>query len=308
VIRLAVRVPREQAEVVLAELLDLAPAGVEELAVDGGRVEYAVYGPPGELPALPALRALAGGAPVEISTTEIADDWQERWREFHKPVLIEAPQTAAAAGLPVGPAIRVRPPWEPAAGGGADAIELVIDPGQAFGTGGHASTRLCLGLLLELAATDGTELAVLDVGTGSGVLAIAAGRLGFAPLLGLDNEEESVEAAATNATANGVELRTERFDLRNEPLPWLGPARQNAANAPAGGTLLLANLLRPLLLELCETVAMPPAALIAGGLLIGELDEIARAFASKHGLLERRRRTEGDWGALWLASAPGAGA
>ncbi|HEX9481565.1 MAG TPA: 50S ribosomal protein L11 methyltransferase [Solirubrobacteraceae bacterium] len=304
-IRLAVRVPREQAEVVLAELLDLAPAGVEELAVDGGRIEYAVYGPPGELPALPDLRALAGGATVEISTSEIADDWQERWREFHKPVLIEAPQTAVGAQLRALPAIRVRPPWEPAAGAEADAIELVIDPGQAFGTGGHASTRLCLALLLELADADGTELAVLDVGTGSGVLAIAAGRLGFAPLLGLDNEAESVEAAAVNATANDVELQSERFDLRDEPLPWLGGAPRNASEAPARGTLLIANLLRPLLLELCETIERPPAGLIAGGLLIAELDEVARAYAGRHGLLERRRRTEGDWGALWLAPPPG---
>jgi ribosomal protein L11 methyltransferase len=305
VIRLAVRVPREQAEVVLAELLDLAPAGVEELAIDGGHIEYAVYGPPGELPALPDLRALAGGAHVEISTTEIADDWQERWREFHKPVLIDAPQTAAGGKSRPVPAIRVRPPWEPAAGSGADAIELVIDPGQAFGTGGHASTRLCLGLLLELAAAEGTGLAVLDVGTGSGVLAIAAGRLGFAPLLGLDDEAESVEAAVVNATANDVELQTERFDLRDEPLPWLGVAPRNPAETPSGGTVLMANLLRPLLLELCEAIERPPAGLIAGGLLNAELDEVARAYAGRHGLLERRRRTEGDWGALWLSPPPG---
>lgn len=304
-IRLAVRVPREQAEVVLAELLDLAPAGVEELAIDGGHIEYAVYGPPGELPTLPDLRALAGGAHVEISTTEIADDWQERWREFHKPVLIDAPQTAAGGKSRAVPAIRVRPPWEPAAGSGGNAIELVIDPGQAFGTGGHASTRLCLGLLLELAAAEGTGLAVLDVGTGSGVLAIAAGLLGFAPLLGLDNEAESVEAAAVNATANEVELQTERFDLRDEPLPWLGVAPRNPAETPAGGTVLMANLLRPLLLELCEAIERPPAALIAGGLLNAELDEVARAYAGRHGLLERRRRTEGDWGALWLSPPPG---
>jgi ribosomal protein L11 methyltransferase len=308
VIRLAVRVPREQAEVVLAELLDLAPAGVEELAIDGGHIEYAVYGPPGELPALPDLRALAGGARVEISTTEIADDWQERWREFHKPVLIDAPQTAAGGKSRAVPAIRVRPPWEPAVGSVADVIELVIDPGQAFGTGGHASTRLCLGLLLELAAAEGRGLAVLDVGTGSGVLAIAAGRLGFAPLLGLDNEAESVEAAAVNATANDVELQTERFDLRDEPLPWLGVAPRNPVETPAGGTVLMANLLRPLLLELCEAIERPPAGLIAGGLLSAELDEVARAYAGRHGLLERRRRTEGDWGALWLSPPPGAAA
>ena len=84
-IRLALRVRRAQAERVLAELLELAPAGVEE--VDRGEVvEYAVYGAPGELPELPALRAAAQGALVEVATSEVADDWPERWREFHRPV------------------------------------------------------------------------------------------------------------------------------------------------------------------------------------------------------------------------------
>jgi ribosomal protein L11 methyltransferase len=294
VIRLAVRVRREQADLVLAELLDLAPAGVEEVELDGGGVEYAVYGPPGELPALPDLRALAGGTAVEISTREIPDDWQERWKEFHRPVLI--------AGTAAAPAIRVRPPWEPAqAPGERHAIELVIDPGQAFGTGAHASTRLCLGLLLEVLG-DQAGRPVLDVGTGSGVLAIAAGRLGCSPLLGLDNEQESVAAAAENAEVNGVALRTERFDLRTDPLPWLGPARASA-EPPAGETLLLANLLRPLLIDLAGSIEHAPGDLIAGGLLTGELDEVASRFGERHGMRERARRSEGEWGALWLASA-----
>jgi ribosomal protein L11 methyltransferase len=294
VIRLAVRVRREQADVVLAELLDLAPAGVEEVELDGGGVEYAVYGPPGELPALPDLRALAGGQAVEISTREIPDDWQERWRAFHRPVLIAAPDGA--------PAIWVRPPWEPIQSPGERrTIELVIDPGQAFGTGGHASTRLCLALLLEALAADGGTRPVLDVGTGSGVLAIAAGRLGCSPLLGLDNEQESVAAAAANAVINGVSLQTERFDLRTDPLPWLGTER-SSADPPAAETLLLANLLRPLLLDLAGAIEHAPGDLIAGGLLTGELDEVARRFGELHGLRERARRGEGEWGALWLAS------
>src|SRR5436305_4664965 len=100
-LRLAVRVRREDAELVLAELLELAPSGVEEVSMDGGEVvEYAVYGPPGELPALPDLRAAAGGALVEISTSEIADDWSERWRSFHRPLVLPRRLT-------------VRPPWEP---------------------------------------------------------------------------------------------------------------------------------------------------------------------------------------------------
>src|SRR4029079_18059051 len=84
-IRLALRVRRADAEIVLAQLLALAPAGVEERAVDAETVEYAVYGPPGELPALPDLRAAAGGALVDVATTEIPDGWEERWKDFHEP-------------------------------------------------------------------------------------------------------------------------------------------------------------------------------------------------------------------------------
>src|SRR5260221_8770069 len=132
-LRLAVRVRREHAELVLAELISLAPGGVEEVSI-GDLVEYAVYGPPGELPTLPDLRAAAGGALIEVSTTEIADDWAERWRDFHKPIRL-------------GGRLGVRPPWEQPSG---TAVDLVIDPGRAFGTGAHATTRLCLELLLEL--------------------------------------------------------------------------------------------------------------------------------------------------------------
>jgi ribosomal protein L11 methyltransferase len=293
VIRLAVRVERARADVVLAELLELAPGGVEEVELDGGAIEYAVYGAPGELPALPDLDALAGGAAVQISTSEIADDWQERWRDFHRPVLVEHDGGARA--------LLVRPPWELCEDVPAETVELVIDPGQAFGTGGHATTRLCLGLLLELHAREGPEAAVLDVGSGSGVLAIAAAKLGFAPLLALDNEPESVLAARQNATANGVELLSRRFELRSEPLPWLG-TEAGEAHEPRRHVIVLANLLRPLLLVLAESLQRPPSHLIAGGMLSGELDEIAAAFHQRHGLLERARRSEGEWGALWLSA------
>ena len=83
-LRLAVRVRRAEAELVLAELLELAPSGVEEVDIDVDTVEYAVYGPPGELPELPDLQAAAGGALVDVTTTEVADDWADRWREFHR--------------------------------------------------------------------------------------------------------------------------------------------------------------------------------------------------------------------------------
>ena len=155
-IRLALRVRRADAEIVLAELLELAPAGVEERDVSADVVEYAVYGAPGELPALPDLRAAAGGALVDVATSEVADDWAERWREFHRPVT-------------AGGRLHVRAPWHPPAPPGTH--DIVIDPGQAFGTGAHPTTRLCLELLLEVEAGGDAPGPAVDLGCGSGVVA-----------------------------------------------------------------------------------------------------------------------------------------
>lgn len=305
-IRLAVRVRREQAEVVLADLLDLAPSGVEEVELEDDVVEYAVYGSPGELPELPDLHAAAGGALVEISTSELPDDWSERWKRFHRPVLLPAP---AGGGVEV-PALHIRPPWE-APSDRDGACEIVIDPAQAFGTGAHATTRLCLELLLELAAelaretplqppqqqtSPGQRVArgpLLDVGTGSGVLAIAAAKLGYAPVLGLDNEIESVDAARENAHVNDVALAVEHIDLRRQALPWSEP--------PDSG-VIVANLLRPLLLDLAERLPSRPRDLLASGLLAHEVQEIVDVFSARWGLRERERRHGGEWAAIWLTA------
>jgi len=289
VIRLAVRVHRAHAEIVLAELLELAPDGVEETQLGEELIEYAVYGAPGELPSLPDLRAAAGPALVEISTSETADDWEVRWRRFHRPILVMPPaQARDSASAGATPALYVRPPWEePAAG--EEVEEIVIDPGQAFGTGAHATTRLCLELMLEMASLGLASGPLLDVGTGSGVLAIAGARLGFAPVLALDHELQSVEAAQVNASVNGVSIAVERFDLRNDPLPQPGDA------------VVLANLLLPLLLELSRTIAEPPRELVASGLLREQADEVAKAFLVRFQLRERRRLQRGEWAALWLS-------
>jgi ribosomal protein L11 methyltransferase len=300
VIRLAVRVRREDAELVLAELLELAPSGVEEAEVGEGLVEYAVYGSPGELPRLPDLRAAAGEALVEIATSDLPDDWSERWKRFHRPVLIEGREGV--------PSLHVRPPWEPPSDRG-DVREIVIDPAQAFGTGAHATTRLCLELLLEVALHDESRGPLLDVGTGSGVLAIAAAHLGFTPVLGLDNEIESVEATRENALVNRVEIEVRRFDLRAEPLPWAGDAKPTLpAGKPSqpgwvgdGPPVVFANLLRPLLLDLARAMPIAPPHLLASGLLTHEVDEVVQAFKPL-GLREQERRGGGEWAAVWLTA------
>jgi ribosomal protein L11 methyltransferase len=243
---------------------------VEEEAA-GEDVVYAVYGAPGELPALPDLRATAGGALVDITTSEVADDWADGWRRFHRPLTV--------AGR-----VHVRPPWSPPPG--PALVDVVIDPGRAFGTGAHATTRLSLELLIDAGPGDG---AVADYGAGSGVLAIAAAKLGYAPVLAIDHDPLAVEATRANAAANGVAVEAQRVDLRTDALP-----------APP---TVLANLLRPLLLIVAERMPDPPPhTLIASGLLPDEADEVAVAFAAR-GLRERARRVEGDWAALALALA-----
>jgi ribosomal protein L11 methyltransferase len=299
VIRLALRVACSDAELVLADLLDLAPAGVEEVelpARDGreAQVEYAVYGSPGELPELPRLQALAGGVRVQLSSSEVPDDWAERWKRFHEPVLIEAPAPASRPGA--GPSandnaarsaasLHIRPPWEPPSES-AEAIEIVIDPAQAFGTGAHATTRMCLELLLALAATEPARPPVVDVGTGSGVLAIAAAKLGYGPVLALDNDPLSVEASAANAGVAEVAIEVRRHDLRS---------------ATPSAPIVLANLLRPLLLELAGSFERPPEHLIASGLLREEASEVCDLLAGRLGLRERERRERGGWATLWLS-------
>jgi ribosomal protein L11 methyltransferase len=258
VIRLAVRVDREHAEAVLAELITLVPAGVEERDVDGG-VEYVLYGAPGELPEIGDVRVAAGAALVEVSTTELPDDWGEDWRSFHKPIQVGA--------------LRVRPPWE-----AAGELDVVIDPGQAFGTGSHATTRLTLELLTTL--TPGGALA--DWGCGSGVLAIAAAKLGWDPVLACDIEPESVAAARQAAHDNGVSIEVTRCDVRRG-----GP------RAPT----VLANLVRPLLLEVAANLEPLPDRLIISGVELHEVDQVVAAF---DGLVAVARRDDAQWAAVEL--------
>jgi ribosomal protein L11 methyltransferase len=271
-IRLAVHCTPEQAEIVLAELTVLAPNGVEEER-GPGYVEYAIYGGEGELPELGEIEVAAGDGLVGVVATEVPDDWADRWQDFHKPLLI-------------GGRIWLRPSWEPPRKG---TIDLVVDPGRAFGTGAHPTTRLCLELLLELAEAGGAHEPLTDLGTGSGVLAIAAAKLGWSPVEGYDHEEPAIEAAATNAMANGVKLELERVNLR-ERLPELAPT-------------VVANMTAPILRVVAEGLdGSAPQTLICSGLLPSELDDIAAAFVPV-GLTETDRRRDGDWAAQVMRSA-----
>ncbi len=198
----------------LAELTVLAPNGVEE-EHGPGYVEYAIYGGEGEIPELGEVEAAAGDGLVEVVATEVPDDWADRWQDFHKPLL-------------VGGRLWLRPSWEEPR---AEAVDLVVDPGRAFGTGAHPTTRLCLELLLELEAAGEAGGPLTDLGTGSGVLAIAAAKLGWGPVRGYDHEQAAIEAASTNAAMNGVAAEFELVNLR-ETLPDLAPFTVANMTAP----------------------------------------------------------------------------
>jgi ribosomal protein L11 methyltransferase len=151
----------------LALLLHIFPEGVEEL--DGA---YAVY---------------ADEPPLGFDVLEVGnvgEGWEDAWRAFHRGVRIGR--------------LWVGPPWEEPP---ADAAAVVIDPGRAFGTGAHATTRLCIELLEHVEPTS-----LLDVGCGSGVLSIAAAKLGFAPIHAVDVDEVALEVTGSNAAANGVAI------------------------------------------------------------------------------------------------------
>jgi len=273
VIRLAVRCSPEQADLVLADLMVLAPNGVEEERGQG-YVEYAIYGGAGELPELGELEAAAGDGLVEIVSTEVPDDWADRWQDFHKPLL-------------VGDRLWLRPSWEQPREG---AVDLVVDPGRAFGTGAHPTTRLCLEYLIELTEAGEARGPLTDLGSGSGVLAIAAAKLGWGPVAGYDHEQAAVEAAAANAAVNGVEARFERADLR-DGLPALAPT-------------VVANMTAPVLAAVAARLDPDgaPRTLVCSGLLPAELDPTAAAFAPA-GLAEADRRRDGDWAAILLSGA-----
>lgn len=275
-IRLAVRCAPEYADAVMANLLELAPNGLEEERGPGW-VEFAIYGPPGEVPDVGELQAAAGGSLVDVTTTAVPDDWADKWTDFHRPIEVSG-------------RVGVRPSWwEPKEG----LIDVVVDPGRAFGTGGHPTTRLCLGLLVELEEAGEAAGPIADWGTGSGVLGIAAAKLGWSPITGCDRELASLETARANAEANGVEMSIEHVDVREGPPPV----------APSVVANLTGNLLKDCAGHL-TAAGEAPARLVCSGMLVSEVDEVVAAFASM-GLSESDRRIEGDWGGLLLRSGPG---
>ena len=186
---MALRVPAAEAEVTAAWLLERFPEGLEERAL-GDVTELAVFTDDGG-------ESLLRAAFPDVSSEAVVSGWEDRWQEFHRPV--------RAGGLWIGPPWIEAPPGEQA---------VIVDPGRAFGTGAHPTTRACIELLARL-----DRGSVLDAGCGSGVVAVAAALLGFAPVVAVDLDEVAVEVASETARENGVDVRVSRSDVLVDELP-----------------------------------------------------------------------------------------
>ena len=254
----------------VAELVALQPAGWQE--DEGGRtlVFWLEDGAEADAGVAAALRRIGALGRLEVSRER--PGWEDAWRRFHKPHVIGR--------------LYVRPPWYPARD---DLLDIVVEAGLAFGTGGHASTRQCLELIQTIA-----PCSLLDLGSGSGVVSFAALRLGFSPVCGIDIDPVAVHAAAGNAALNDL-----------APTLLVGDATDPSYPLPAAD-LVVANIaLRPILrlAERWRTTgggldeATSPARLLLSGLLVEQGEEAAAAFA---GCDEAARTDDGTWLTLHL--------
>lgn len=213
----------------------------------------------------------------DIGVVELPDqDWNRQWAQSVRPIRI-------------GRRIVIRPSWESVALQAED-IEIVLDPKQAFGTGHHATTRMLLEWIEDL--IHGGEF-VLDVGAGSGILAMVALRLGADSALGVDCDPVAVECAKDYAAQN---VFGDGLDFRCGTLGTIDP------QGTLRPDLILANLDRQTLLLSCDELGRyvsHGARLLLSGILLDQEDEIIGAFSRVGAMMSRRRELEG-WVALEL--------
>jgi ribosomal protein L11 methyltransferase len=268
---------------------ELGAMGVLEEEQAGGAPRLRAFFPTDADPAtlrarvdayLAGLRALGFTVGDDAAVTPVADEnWADAWREHFRP-------------LPVGRRLVIAPPWEtPAANG---RLVITIEPGRAFGTGHHATTAGCLAALEAIVEQDAPER-VIDLGTGSGILAIAAARLGVASVLAVDSDPDAVASAVANAARNQVSDRVRCL---------LGDAsRISTVPAP----LVIANMTGPAHVRLASVYphrVAPGGRLVLGGLLDGEAAGILGALTA-HGFTSRAAASQDGWTTLELTRAAG---
>ncbi len=226
------------------------------------------------------VESLSRGEPWRLTIDTLPrEDWAESWKRFFH-------------AERVSDRVIVRPSWE-AFPAGPDDREVVIDAGMVFGTGQHGTTRACIRFLDALAAA-GRAGSLLDAGCGSGILAIAAVKLGFGPVTAIDLDASAVEQAAENARLNGIgaAIRLETADV--------------LAYAPAAGfDAVAANIEAPILLAAADMFAhrlcapRPGAALLLAGLLEHQYPEVRDAFL-RRGFVEKTSLLLDDWTSGWF--------
>jgi ribosomal protein L11 methyltransferase len=224
------------------------------------------------LDVLRSLRLDPGSGRI-ITRLVATEDWAESWKRHFKPITI-------------GSRLEIRPGWIKRRPRPGQAV-VILDPGLSFGTGNHPTTLFCL---QELAArrTDSETQAFWDAGTGSGILAIAAAKLGYSPVNAVDFDPQSVAVARRNATQNRVAGRIHfaRRDLSR--LPRRAGRRYD---------LICANLISDLLLDVREALVgrlKPGGALVLAGILAREFAGVRRAY-EQTGLKLVRNRPDGEW-------------
>jgi ribosomal protein L11 methyltransferase len=207
-------------------------------------------------------------------------NWVEAWKEHYHPI-------------PIGQRLIIVPAWleSPA----ADRTAVRVDPGMAFGTGTHPTTQLCLELIeTRFAAGQPAPETVIDIGCGSGILAVAALRLGARQALGVDIDAEAITASQHNAANNSV---AERLELGIGSVDEVRAGQFGLSQAP----LVLANILAPVLIRLFAAglgeLVTPGGWLVLSGILAEQADGVIAA-AEQHGLHLVERRQVGDWVAL----------
>jgi len=217
-------------------------------------------------------------APVYHSEIILEEDWGKKWKSFF-------------TSLQITPTLTIKPSWEAAAELKSGGVVIEMDPGLAFGTGHHASTQLALLLLETLFQDKGKQLPkVLDVGTGSGILAMACGLFGAKEILALDNDPDAVETAAQNI-------------LRNRLADRITVSGQELSSVPAGFDLVVANITHDVLADLATLLATrinPQGFLVLSGILQGKQEHSIGEVYAKQGFACSKRLARDEWAALLL--------
>ncbi|MBC7461967.1 MAG: 50S ribosomal protein L11 methyltransferase [Thermoleophilia bacterium] len=262
-VEVAVFVDAPQAELAAYATGEFSPGGFQEEEQADGRTRLAVFVKVGDEARYTAWLAQAGITILgDAITTEVPGDWSERWKEFHQAITIGT--------------LWVGPPWQ-LGDAPAELKKVVIEPAQGFGTGAHPTTRLVLSLLEQQPRSS-----VLDVGCGSGVLTVAAAKLGFGPLTAIDNDPVAVESTLENLERNDVRGVTTRVsDALQQELP--------------SADLVLANVIYEPLVRLAPRMRAPR--LILSGLLKSQAEDIEAVYRT-NGYVLRERRDRDGWVAL----------